>query len=75
MTATEIQQWVQIEREANAIEQGRTLAAAEIPLVTITVENRLRGAIIEAISQIEAGQGGRGYVILKDALKIAPGPS
>ena len=43
---------------------------ARLNLVTITVEDRLRGAVVEALSQLEQGYPTAAHQVLRDALKI-----
>jgi hypothetical protein len=51
-------------------EIGREMANIGLPLVTITTEDRLRGAIVESLSLLECGHQTAAYQVLTDALKI-----
>ena len=62
-------------RFAATIGLNENLAAAGLPLVRITTEDRLRGAIIEAVSELEQGRVGMAYETLTQALQIRPEPS
>jgi len=57
-----------------AMEARRNLDQFErfsaISLVTITTEDRLRGAVVEALSQLEQGHPTAAHQVLQDALKI-----
>ena len=52
------------------VSQLYELAEIGESLVTITVEDRLRGAVVEALSQLEQGHPTAAHQVLQDALKI-----
>lgn len=49
----------------------RAMAAAGLPLVEITTEDRLRGAVISAIEQLERGLIKAAYDTLVEASRLA----
>lgn len=53
--------------EAEIVRAARN---AGIPLVRITVEDRMRGAIIEAMIEIERGRPLKAWCLLDDVLKL-----
>ena len=64
MSVTDQNGWGEVERRARLHEAiNHTLALNDLPLLTITCEDRLRGGIISAIAEIEAGHT---HLALKD---------
>jgi hypothetical protein len=65
-------EWGDMERKAKQHESETqdAFAQAGIPLVTVTKEDRLRGAIIAAMGQIETRCFQSALTILKEALKL-----
>jgi len=67
--------WGEVERRARIHEQHKqatNLACqfTELSLVTITAEDRLRGAVCEALSLLEQGHPTAAHQVLQDALKL-----
>ena len=60
---------------ATAIGMNEALVIAGLSPVTITTGDRLRGAIVEAIGQIEDMRAQDACLTLKSALKIRPEPT
>ena len=71
MSVTDQGGWGEVERRARLHESRRqqndTFWDA---MLTINHEDRLRGAIVEALSQLEQGHPTAAHQVLQDALKI-----
>lgn len=64
--------WNRVERIARAHEAGveAVMASIGLPLVKITVEDRLRGAIVRAMTALGAGQNLVAYQELERAMEL-----
>ena len=77
MSVTDQGGWGEVERRAKVHERELRLghqltsdAKDMLSLVTITTEDRLRGAVCEALSLLEQGHPTAAHQVLQDALKI-----
>lgn len=64
--------WGEVERRAARHEASvnALMAAAGMPMVRITCEDRLKGSIIQAMSEIEQGLHVSAFKTLQEALKL-----
>ena len=70
MSITGDQDWGNVERRAVKWALEQVANQSGLPLVTITTEDRLRGAVCEALSLLEQGHPTAAHQILTDSLKI-----
>jgi len=75
MSVTDQNGWGEVERRAAAHERNlelinREFTKAGLPLVEVTPVDRLKGAIIAAIGELELGHRSSAQQILEDSLKI-----
>jgi len=73
MSVTDQNGWGEVERRARQHEVDQLslqLSQAHQMFVTITTEDRLRGTVVEALSQLEQGHPAIAKQILNDSLKI-----
>ncbi len=74
MSITNDSGWREVEAKARHHEHlasiNEVMCAAGLPLVTITVEDRLKGGILSAIAEIEAGHTHLALVDLRNCLKL-----
>ena len=73
MSVTDQNGWGEVERRARQHEVDQLsdqLSQAHQMFVTITTEDRLRGAVVESLSLLEQGHPTAAYQVLQDALKI-----
>jgi len=72
VSLTDKQSWGEVERLARQHEASinQVLVSAGLPLVHISIEDRMRGGILSAIAEIEAGHTHLALADLRNCLKL-----
>ena len=72
MSITNSQNWGEVERLAREHEArvSAAMTAAGLPPLVITVQDRMRGAILSAIADIESGCLNRAVKTLEGAIRL-----